>query len=95
MRRKFYSWLYNTQGSGDQLKVACVTISIDRDPEKNMGKIINHVDSLMQAHPDAKLVLFGEMLLGWYDPENSPEYHQAIARPLSKDHLQPLIDRCK
>ena len=95
MLTKLSSWFYNTQIPGDHLKVACVTISIDQDPEKNMGKIINHVDALMQAHPDTELILFGEMLLGWFDPEKSPEYHQAIARPLSKDFLQPLTDRCQ
>ena len=95
MVTKLTSWLYNTQTPGDHLQVACVTISVDRDPAKNMENIISHVDEIIQTHPDTELVLFGEMLLGWFDPETSPEYHQAIARPLSKDFLQPLIDRCQ
>lgn len=94
MLTKLTSRLYNTQAPGDHLKAACVTISIDRDPAKNMENIVNHVDAIIQTHPDTELVLFGEMLLGWFDPEKLPEYHQAIARPLSKDFLQPLIDRC-
>lgn len=95
MQTKVYSWLYNTQTTGDHLKVACVTISIDQDPAKNMENLIKQVDAILLTHPDIELVVFGEMLLGWFIPAKSPEYHQRIARPLLINFLQPLIDQCR
>lgn len=95
MLTKFTSWLYNTQTPGDHLKVACVTISIDQDPAKNMENLIKQVDAILQRHPDVELVVFGEMVLGWFNPGKRPEYHQKIARPLSRIFLQPLLNRCQ
>jgi len=94
MVSKISSFLYDVRTAKNHLKVASVTISIDRDPEKNLNNIVGKVDDIMHSHPDIELVVFGEMLFGWFNPGKMPEYHQGIARPISKKILGPLISRC-
>jgi len=95
MLEKFKLWLYNTKSSGDLLKLVCTTISVDQDPEKNLENLSNRVDTIMVTHPDTEMIVFGEMLLGWFNPARMPKYHKDIARPISKIFLQPLIDLCQ
>jgi predicted amidohydrolase len=85
------SFLYNEQAATKHLKVACVAMTCDRDPDANRGRIVNRVNAIMQTHPDIELVLFGEMILGWYSPARMPEYHRRIAEPVSRETLQTFI----
>lgn len=94
MVSKISSFLYDAQTAKCHLKVASVTISIDRDPDKNLNNIADKVDDIMHFHPDIELVVFGEMLFGWFNPGKMPEYHQGIARPISNKPLGPLISQC-
>lgn len=82
------SFLYNEQAASKHLKVASVTMSCDRDPNLNRIKIANTLDAIAQAHPDVNLVIFGEMILGWYNPGEMPEYHRRISEPISREALQ-------
>lgn len=94
MVSKISSFLYDAQTAKSHLKVASVTISIDRDPEKNLNNIAEKVDDVMHSHPDIELIVFGEMIFGWFNPGKMPEYHQDIARPITREFLEPLITRC-
>ena len=94
MNSKISSWLYDTRNAEHHLKVACVTMSIERDPEKNLIKIAGQMDEISRSHPDVDLIVFGEMLFGWFNPGKMPEYHQGIARPVTQELLEPLIIRC-
>ena len=94
MRKKIHTWLDNPHAPGDRLKVAAVTIPIVPQPENNLETIIHQVDAVLQKYPQTELVLFGEMLLGWFHPGQQPAYHLGIARPLSTKFLQPLMERC-
>ncbi|HEY45884.1 MAG TPA: carbon-nitrogen hydrolase family protein [Anaerolineae bacterium] len=90
MTSKFKSFLYNEQAAIKRLKVASVAMSCDRDPDANHAKIADTLSSITQTHPDIKLVIFGEMILGWYNPGGMPEYHRRISQPISNDTLQPF-----
>jgi len=90
MRSKFKSFLYNEQAATRRLQVASVAMSCDRDPGVNRARIVDTVDALMERHPDTELVIFGEMILGWYNPGKMPEYHRQISQPLSSETLQPF-----
>jgi len=82
------SILYNEQAASKSLKVVSVTMSCDRDPDANRIRIANTLGAIDQAHPDADLVVFGEMILGWYNPGQMPEYHHRISEPVSPESLQ-------
>ena len=91
MTSRFKSFLYNEQAATRRLKVASVAMSCDRDPDTNRARIADMVDAIMHAHPDVELVVFGEMLLGWFNPGKMPAYHRRIAEAISRKTLHPLI----
>ncbi len=85
MTSKVKSFLYNEQATTKRLKVASVTMSCERDPTANRTKMVSMVDTIMQTNPDIELVLFGEMILGWYAPGNM------ISEPISQKTLETLV----
>ena len=88
MGSRLRSFLYNEQGAAKRLKVAGVAMSCDREPDVNRAKMADMVGAIMRAHPDTELVVFGEMILGWYSPGKMPEYHRRISQPISNETLQ-------
>jgi predicted amidohydrolase len=88
MTSRFKSLLYNEQAATRHLKVASVAMSCDRDPDVNRIRIANTLDMISQADPGVDLVVFGEMILGWYNPGHMPEYHRQISKPVSPGTLQ-------
>ncbi len=84
------SFLYNEQKAVKHLKIASVAISCDRDPAVNRSKIVSTVDEIKKNHPDTELVVFGEMILGWYNPGSMPEYHRNIAERITQKTMQDL-----
>lgn len=90
MTSKLRSFLYNEQAALKRLKVASVAMSCDRDPDVNHARIADTLSAITKAHPDIELVIFGEMILGWYNPGEMPEYHRLISQPISNKTLQPL-----
>ncbi len=91
MKERFRSFLYNEQTAAKHLKVASVTISCARDPVVNRSKIISTVDDIKKRHPDIELVIFGEMIFGWYNPGDMPEYHRDIAEQISPETLRDIV----
>ncbi len=87
----FKSVFCNERAATKRLKVATVAMSCDRNPDTNRTRIANRVDAIMQTHPDIELVIFGEMILGWYNPGDMPEYHRRIAEPISQETLQVFV----
>jgi (R)-amidase len=88
MTSKFMSFLHNEQAATRHLTAVSVAMACDRDPDKNRIKIANTLDTITQAHPSVDLVVFGEMILGWYNPGHVPEYHCRISKPISRETLQ-------
>ena len=88
MGSRLRSFLYNEQGAAKRLKVAGVAMSCDREPDVNRARMADMVGAITRAHPDTELVVFGEMILGWYSPGKMPEYHRQISQPISNETLQ-------
>ena len=77
------------------LKIATVAMPCDSDPEVNWARIVEKADTVLTAHPDVELLVFGEMLLGKFDPGGDPESFRAMARPLTEETLSPLMASAK
>ena len=88
MISKLKTLLYNDHAATKQLKVASVPMSCDHNPDVNRTEIVDTLDTITQTHPDIDLVIFGEMILGWYAPGHLPEYHRCISIPISQETLQ-------
>ena len=73
MITKFRRYLYNETKATKHLKVASTAMACARDAGTNRIKMEAIIDTIMQEHPDVDLVIFGEMILGWYVPGASPE----------------------
>ena len=77
MFTKFKMYLYDEAKATRRIKVASTAMACDRDAAKNRTKMATTIETIMQENPDVNLVIFGEMILGWYIPGASPEYdHQ-------------------
>jgi predicted amidohydrolase len=85
------SLLYNESDFGKQLTVACATISCDREPASNRQKIIDTVNKIMAQNPEVELIVFGEMILGWYNPGGIAEYHRSVSERISQETLSSFI----
>lgn len=72
------------------LNVASVTMSCHQDPDANLRKMTDIIGSIMGERPETQLIVFGEMILGWYDPEEMSDYHRRISIHLSHDSLGEL-----
>jgi predicted amidohydrolase len=88
MISQFRSFLYNEQAAKRRLKVASVAMSCDRNPDVNRTRIAEIVEMITLSHPDVDLVVFGEMILGWYNPGDMPRYHRRVSKPISSETLQ-------
>ena len=82
MTSRWKTFLYDEQSAAHRLQVATVAMSCDRDPDSNRLKIARTLETIVQAHPSVDLVVFGEMILGWYNPSGMPAYHREIAEPI-------------
>jgi len=79
---KFKNWLYAEENATKHLKIATTAMQCDRDPVENRKQISRKVDQIMREHPDTEIVLFGEMILGWYDPTGMTNYHKNISESI-------------
>lgn len=74
------------------LNVASVTMSCHQDTGSNLEKIAATVRSVMAEQPETQLIVFGEMILGWYDPAEMPEYHREMSIHVSHESLGMISD---
>ena len=76
-------WLYPRTEASKTLKIATVTMQCDLDPEMNRARMAEWIAAVLQRHPDTDLILFGEVILGWYARrEGTKAYHQSIAETI-------------
>ncbi|MCK5827970.1 hypothetical protein KAH43_05525, partial [Candidatus Bipolaricaulota bacterium] len=62
------------------LQVATVAMTPDLDPKVSRNRIRQIVEDTKRDHPDIRLILFGETILGWfYKNGETQEYHESIA----------------
>ena len=62
------------------LTIATVAMTPDLDPQISRDRMKQIIEETKQDHPDVRLILFGETILGWfYKKGETLEYHQSIA----------------
>jgi len=65
------------------LKVAAATITPSLEPSTTRERIRAAVEDTMATYPDVRLILFGEVILGWFGKKGrTRKYHQSIAEPI-------------
>ena len=64
----------------------------DKNPEKNLPKMIKFVEEIKQNHPDVELIVFGEVIHGWY---YKAEYHHKIAETVPGKTTNLLAEQAK
>jgi hypothetical protein len=61
--------LYDERIARRRLDVAAVTMCCNRNPRVNRDRLFAEVQETKVEHPDVALVIFGEMITTWYDPQ--------------------------
>lgn len=92
MPSKFMTFLYNEAKAEKHLTVASTAMACDRDAGSNRAKMAAAVEAIAQEHPDVELVIFGEMILGWYTPGVSPDYDRQISESIPGKTTEILAD---
>ncbi len=86
----FDAFLYDETKATRRLKIATTAMRCDRNVGDNRARIAATIEAVMQAHPDVELILFGEMILGWYMPGKQSDYHRQISEPIPGETTQML-----
>ncbi len=64
----------------ESLHVATVAMTPDLNPQISRDRMKQIVGETVREHPDIRLILFGETILGWfYKKDETLEYHGSIA----------------
>jgi len=68
---------------GQTLALATVAMTPDADPEVSRERLGVLVRRIVGERPDVRLILFGEVILGWfYRKGETAAYHRRIAEPI-------------
>jgi len=80
---RWKTWLLAEAGKLRHLNLATVAMVCDREPEVNRRKIEAMVIRIRNERPSTQLIVFGEVILGWYDmSKNARAYFERIAEPI-------------
>lgn len=86
----FKKFLYNEKESIKQIVVAVTAMQCEYDPVENRIKMVTTIENIIQFNPTVELVIFGEMILGWYSPGANPDYHREISESILGNSTQTL-----
>ncbi len=65
------------------LQVATVAMTPDLDPHVSRDRLQQVVEQVKREHPETRLILFGETILGWfYKKGETQAYHESIAETI-------------
>jgi predicted amidohydrolase len=78
-----------------RFNVATVTMTCHQDPAANIRKIITNIRAIMNDSPETKLIVFGEMILGWYDPAGLRDSCRDVSLSVSHETMGPLSSIAK
>jgi predicted amidohydrolase len=77
----FEKFFYDEESATKELKIATVAMQCDREPAANRARLVEVVRDIKKNYPDVELVVFGEVILSWYNPE-MVEYHRKTAESI-------------
>lgn len=65
------------------LTIATVAMTPDLNPQISRDRMKRIVEETKRDHPDVRLILFGETILGWFYKDGETQaYHDSIAEPV-------------
>jgi predicted amidohydrolase len=74
---------YDDSGATRRLKVASAAVECSLAPDTNLSRVVAMIDSIKNDHPDVRLIVFGETILGWYYfPDDPRTYQRSVAQPV-------------
>jgi len=73
------------------MRIASVVMKCSQDPAANLAAVTDSVCRITSFCPDTKLIVFGEMITGWYRPLEEPEYHRQISLHLNDPVFSGLL----
>lgn len=78
---------YDDSKAPKHLNVAAASIQPDKsDKTKSLENIKIMVEKIKNEHPDVQVIVFGELILGWYwDEDTKAQYQQKIAEIIPGD----------
>ena len=78
---------YDDKNAPKHLNVAAVSIQPDKsDKTKSLENIRIMVEKIKNEHPEVQVIVFGELILGWYwDEDTKAVYQQKIAETIPGD----------
>ncbi|MBN1935353.1 MAG: carbon-nitrogen hydrolase family protein [Anaerolineae bacterium] len=88
---KFDAFLYDETKTTRRIKIATTAMRCERNAWDNRTRIAVMIEAVMQQQPDVELILFGEMILGWYMPGKQSDYHRQISEPIPGETTQTLV----
>lgn len=78
------------------LSVATVAMTPDLDPRISRDRMKQIVEETKREHPDIRLILFGETILGWfYKKGETQEYHESIAETVPGPTTECIAELAK
>ncbi|MDD4902921.1 MAG: carbon-nitrogen hydrolase family protein [Candidatus Bipolaricaulis sp.] len=78
-----HRWPYDEKAAALYLPVAAIALTVDSEPSTNRNRLVKVVRRDKAAHPDLRLVLFGEVTLGWFTKGKETEsYYERIAETI-------------
>ena len=83
---------YDDSNSRTRIVTAVVSMHCDQDPDVNIVRMEGIVGELTEAHPTLRLVVFGEMTLGWYHNPGDSGYQERIGLTEDDLRLERLAD---
>jgi len=87
------SWLY-LKNTTNELMVATVAMTPDKKPYLTRDKIVGFINNIKKTQPNVDLIVFGEVILGWYNSE-SDNYHKEIAETIPDTTIQLISKLAK
>ncbi len=81
---------YDTTGASLRLNVASVAMQCDKLAENNILKMENFIEQIVTENSGVELIVFGELILGWYEDPNDQESYQ---KELAETIPGPTTDR--
>lgn len=75
---------YDDSNAPKHLSVAAVSIQASKtDKQTSLNAIKNMVERIKLEHSDIQVIVFGELILGWYwDEENKEQYQLALSETI-------------
>jgi predicted amidohydrolase len=85
--------IYDENEPTASLNVATVAMSVDREPDVNLGKMTSMVRRIVREEPNVELIVFGESTLGWfYSPPDTAAYQRKISEAIPGRTTQAMSE---